>query len=90
LIFPLFSQGVLAQDAKNDWSEAMKINLGSKLTIKTKMGPKFSGKLSSVTADLITLSTSKAPGKDVSLKREEIAEIRRRGRSAYRVYRRQS
>ena len=62
LILPLFSQAVLAQDAKYSWGEAMKINPGSKLTIKTKTGRKFSGKLSTVTADSITLSTAKAPG----------------------------
>src|SRR5215510_7659586 len=78
LILPLFSQAVLAQDAKNDWGEVMKINPGSKLTVKTKTGRKFSGKLSTVTADEITLSTAKAPGRDVALKREEIAEIRKK------------
>jgi hypothetical protein len=78
LILPLFSQAVLAQNAKNNWGEAMKINPGSKLTIKTKTGRKFSGKLSAVTADSITLSTVKASGGDVALKREEIAEIRKK------------
>jgi len=78
LILPLFSQAVLAQDAKNNWGEAMKINQGSKLTIKTKTGRKFSGKLSAVTADSITLSTVKTSGGDVALKREEIAEIRKK------------
>jgi hypothetical protein len=43
LILTLVSQPVLAQDAKNDWGEAMKINPGSKLAVKTKMGRKFSG-----------------------------------------------
>jgi hypothetical protein len=78
LILPLFSQAVLAQDAKNDWGEAMKISPGPKLAIKTKSGRKFSGKLSAVTADSITLSTAKAPGNDVALKREDIAEIRKK------------
>jgi hypothetical protein len=83
LILPLFSQGVLAQDAKNNWGEAMKINPGSKLTIKTKTGRKFSGKLSTITADSITLSTAKAPGgvaalNRAALNREEIAEIRKK------------
>jgi hypothetical protein len=78
LILPLFSQVVLAQDAKTDWGEAMKINPGSKLALKTKSGRKFSGKLSVVTADSITLSTAKAPGRDVALKREDIAEIRKK------------
>lgn len=78
LILPLFTQAVLAQGAKNNWDEAMKINPGSKLTIKTKTGQKFSGKLSAVTADSITLSTGKAPGRDVALKREEVAEIRKK------------
>src|SRR6266545_4604370 len=68
LILPLFSQGVLAQDAKNNWGE----------TIKTKTGRKFSGKLSTITADSITLSTAKAPGGVAALKREEIAEIRKK------------
>src|SRR5262245_65719853 len=78
LILPLFSQAVLAQDAKNNWGEARKIKPGSKLTIKTKTGRKFSGKLSAVTTDSITLSTAKAPGMDVALKREEIVEIGRK------------
>ncbi len=78
LILPLFSQAVLAQGAKNNWDEAMKINPGSKLAIKTKTGQKFSGKLTTVTADSITLSTAKAPGRDVAIKREEVAEIRKK------------
>ena len=78
LILLLFSQVVLAQDAKNDWGKAMKINPGSKLAIKTKSGRKFSGKLSAVTADSITLSTANTPGSDVALKREDIAEIRKK------------
>ena len=78
LILLLFSQAVLAQNAKNDWGEAMKISPGSNLAIKTKSGRKFSGKLSAVTADSITLSTAKAPGNDVALKREDIAEIRKK------------
>jgi hypothetical protein len=36
LILPLFSQAVLAQGSKNNWDDVMKINSGSKLTIKTK------------------------------------------------------
>jgi hypothetical protein len=78
LILPLFSQAVLAQGAKNNWDEVMKINSGSKLTLKTKTGKKFSGKLSGVTADSITLFITKAPGNDVELKREEVAEIRKK------------
>ena len=78
LILALFSQTVLAQDAKNNWGEVMKINPGSKLTIKTKTGRKFSGKLSAVTTDSIALSTAKAPGMDVTLKQEEVAEIRKK------------
>jgi hypothetical protein len=78
LILPLFSQAVLAQDAKNDWGEAMKINPGSKLSVKTKTGRKFSGKLSAVTPDSITLFTAKAPGRDVALKREDVVEIRKK------------
>ncbi len=78
LILLLFSQAVLAQNAKNDWGEAMKINPGSQLAIKTKSGWEFSGKLSAVTADSITLSTAKAPGNDVAPKRADIAEIRKK------------
>jgi hypothetical protein len=78
LILLLFSQAVLAQGAKDNWDEVMKINSGSKLTIKTKTGKKFGGKLSAVTADSITLSTTKAPGGAFALKREEIAEIRKK------------
>jgi hypothetical protein len=55
-----------------------RIKPGSKLTIKTKTGQKFGGKLMAVTADSITLSATKAAGKDVELKREEVAEIRRK------------
>jgi len=78
LILLLFSQAVLAQDAKNDWGEAMKINPGSKLTVKTKSGRKFSGKLSAVTADSVTLSATKTSGSEVALKREEVVEIRKK------------
>src|SRR5262249_31111350 len=38
----------------------------------------FGGKLSDITVDLITLSTAKAPGGVAALKREEIAEIRKK------------
>ena len=78
LILILFSQTALAQSSKSDWDGAQKIKPGSKLKIKTKMGQKFSGKMMAVTADSITLSATKATGKDVELKREEIAEIRRK------------
>jgi hypothetical protein len=74
LILHLFSQAVLAQGAKDNWDEAMKMNPGSKLTIKTKTGRKFSGKLSTITADSITLSTAKAPGGVAALNREEKAQ----------------
>jgi hypothetical protein len=86
LILPLFSHAVLAQDAKNNWDEVMKINSGSKLTIKTKTGKKFSGKLSAVTADSIKLSTTKAPGGAVELKREEIAQIRKKSGARTAAY----
>jgi hypothetical protein len=86
LLLPLFSQAVLAQGAKNNWDEVMKINSGSKLTIKTKTGKKFSGKLSAVTADSITLSTTKAPGGAVELKREEIAQIRKKSGARTAAY----
>jgi hypothetical protein len=78
LILPIFSQAVLAQSAKNNWDVVMKINPGSKLKIRSKTGQKFSGNLSVVTADSITLSTTKATGRDVVIKREEIAEIRKK------------
>jgi len=78
LSLPLFLQAVLAQDAKTDWGEAMKINPGSKLAIKTKSGRKISGKLSAVTADSITLSATKAPGSEVALKREEVVEMQKK------------
>src|SRR5262245_40620106 len=77
-ISSLLSQSVLAQNVKNNWDEAMKLNPGSKLSIKTKTGQKFGGKVTSVTSDSITLSTSKTPGRDVELKRQEIAEIRKK------------
>jgi len=64
----------------------MKINSGSKLTIKTKTGRKFNGKLSAVTTDLITLSTAKAPGGVAALKREEIAEIRKKSGARTAAY----
>ena len=78
LISSLFSQTVLAQNVKNDWDGVMKITPGSKLSIKTKTGRKFGGKVTAVTADSITLSTAKAPGGDMELKRQEIAEIRKK------------
>ena len=86
LLLPLFSQAVLAQSAKNNWDEAMKINSGSKLNIKTKTSKKFSGKLLAVTLDSITLSTTKAPGGAVELKREEIAQIRKKSGARTAAY----
>lgn len=71
------AQTVLAQSNKNNWSEAQKIKPGSKLKIKTKTGQKFTGRMVAVTADSITLA-AKTPGKDIELKREEIAEIRKK------------
>jgi hypothetical protein len=78
LIHSLFSQTVLAQNVKNDWDEVMKIKPGSKLSIKTKSGQKFGGKVTAVTTDSITLSTTKAPRTDLELKRQEIAQIRKK------------
>jgi hypothetical protein len=78
LIFILFSTTALAQTSKSNWDATQKIKPGSKLTIKTKTGRKFSGKMMAVTADSITLSATKATGKDAELKREDIAEIRRK------------
>jgi hypothetical protein len=78
LILLFFSPTVLAQNVKNSWDEVMKVNQGSKLTIKTKTGQKIGGRVTAVTADSIKLSTAKAPGMDVELKREEIAEIRKK------------
>lgn len=76
-VFAFPAPSVLAQSNKTNWSEAQKIKPGSKLKIKTKTGQKFTGKMATVTADSITL-TAKAPGKDIELKREEIAEIRKK------------
>jgi hypothetical protein len=78
LIHSLFSQTVLGQNVKNNWDEVMKIKPGSKLSIKTKTAQKFGGRVTTVTADSITLSTAKTPGRDVELKRQEIAEIRKK------------
>lgn len=78
LILILFSQTAFAQSSKGNWDGAQKIKPGSKLKIKTKTGQKFSGKMMAVTADSITLSATKASGQDIKLKREEIAEIRRK------------
>ena len=78
LIPSIFSQTVLAQNVKNNWDEVMKIKPGSKLSIKTKTGQKFGGKVTTVTADSITMSTAKAPGSDLELKRQEVAEIRKK------------
>jgi hypothetical protein len=86
LILPLFSHTILAQNVKNNWDEVMKVNQGSKLSIKTKTGQKFGGKVTSVTADSIKLSTAKTPGMDVELKREEIAEIRKKSGARTMVY----
>ncbi len=77
LTFTFSAQTVLAQSGKSNWAEAQKIKPGSKLKIKTKTGQKITGKLVTVTADSITLS-AKAPGKEIELKREEIAEIRKK------------
>lgn len=78
LILILFSQTAFAQSGKSDWDGAQKIKPGSKLKIKTKTGQKFGGKMMVVTADSITLSATKVSGQDIKLKREEIAEIRRK------------
>ncbi len=78
LILALFSQTTLAQSGQGSWDEVRKVKPGSKLAVKTKTGRKFGGKMITVTTDSITLSATKATGTGVELRREEIAEIRRK------------
>lgn len=85
LIFIFSAQTTFAQSIKNDWESVQKVKPGSKLKIKTKTGQKFTGRMATVTPDSISLS-SKASGKDVELKREEVAEIRKKSRALVAGY----
>jgi hypothetical protein len=78
LVLPIFSQAVFAQNAKDNWDEVMKIKAGSKLSVKIKTGQKLGGKVTTVTAESITLSTGKTPGRDLQVRRQDVAEIRRK------------
>ncbi|MCI0659957.1 MAG: hypothetical protein L0220_02680 [Acidobacteria bacterium] len=78
LILALSSPPALAQNAKDDWSAAQRINHGSKLLVKTKTGQKYQGRLKAVTDDSLSLSDHKSPGQDIVLSRNEIAEIRKK------------
>lgn len=81
LIFTLLCQTTLAQSVRDSWDEARKTKPGSKLTIKTKTGQKHEGRVKEIAADSITLSSKsagKSAGSDVELKREDIAEIRKK------------
>ncbi len=80
----LLSRTTLAQSVKDNWDEVMKLKSGSKLSVKTKTGQKFGGKVTTVTDDSITISASKTSVRDVELKRQDIAEIRKKsgGRTA--------
>jgi hypothetical protein len=78
LIFTLSARTVLAQGSRNNWNEVQKIKIGSKLTVKTKAGRKHNGKASAITAESIKLSLRKPSGTEIELKRDEIAEIRRK------------
>ena len=77
LIFTLLCQTTSAQSVRGNWDEVRKTKPGSKLTIKTKTGQKHEGKVKEIMADSITLSP-KGGGSGVELKREEIAEIRKK------------
>jgi|SRR5262245_21407102 len=78
LILTLFSQTILAQSAENNWDEVQKLKPGTMLVIKTKTGQKFKGQVTTSSADSITLSPSKPSGNDIEVKRETIAEIRKK------------
>ena len=78
LILTLFSQTILAQSAKKSWDEVQKLKPGAMLMIKTKTGQKFKGRVATISADSITISPSKSSGNDIEVKRETIAEIRKK------------
>lgn len=65
-----------AQAGKNRWENLQRLKPGSKLSIKSKTGQKYRGKFVVVTDDAITLT--EGGGRNVEVKREEIAEIRRK------------
>jgi hypothetical protein len=77
-VLAAFTQTIFAQSATNDWDALQKLKPGTKLTIKTKSGQKLNGRFKAVTADAITFSDTKASGKEVELKRAEVAEIRKK------------
>lgn len=70
------NQSTPAQNAKNDWSSVQNLKPGSKLVVKTKTGQKTTRKLKTVTADSLTLSDTGVSGQEVSIRREDVAEIR--------------
>jgi hypothetical protein len=74
LILLLLSSAVLGQAAQNDCSRVEKIKAGSQVAVKTKTGQKFEGKVTSVTADSISVSVANASGQPAELGKEEIAE----------------
>ena len=78
LMITLFSHAVLAQSSRSNWDVVQRLRPGSKLTIKTKMGQKLKGKMTGATADSVSLSAGKTPGTDVELRREDVAEVRRK------------
>jgi hypothetical protein len=84
IIITFFYQSVTAQTAKNDWSEVEKTAAGMKLKVKTKAGEVFEGKVTVISSDSLSLSLTKIIGQEKELKKDEIAEIRKKsgGRTA--------
>jgi hypothetical protein len=78
LILTLLTPSILAQIVKDEWGPVREIKEGSKLVVKTKTGQKHQGNLKSITDDSLTLSDPKSSGQDVILRRDEIAEIRKK------------
>jgi preprotein translocase subunit YajC len=84
LIMTFSYQSTPAQVAKNDWSEVEKTTIGATLKVKTKAGEVFEGKVTGVSSDSLKLSLTKISGQEKELKKDEIAEVRKksRGRTA--------
>jgi hypothetical protein len=76
LILTLLTPSILAQVVKDEWSPVREIKQGTTLVVKTKPGEKHRGRLRAVTDDSLVLldPTNRRP--DVTLRRDEIAEIK--------------
>lgn len=86
LLLTLCSQTALAQGAAGGWVEVQRIKVDSKLTVRTKTGQKVEGRVKAVTPDSITLSLSKGATKEIEIKRDEVAEIRRKSAARTATY----